>query len=1024
MDANGTLFHLLLGRDDWANCLDWRLRPLRPSWASSTKGVVLNKSGLDWDEERDEVTLQKRLFQFTATPRDKRPFLKDRRGTARDRYGNWYWIDETRREIVVNSSGTQVTSHFWASTDQADCKVSESASGDFHAPEPAPAKVAWELSGLAVTEDHYLVAGVREPEGLLIFDLHAGAAPRQLLWPAAVKFEPFDMAAAPNAGVFVLDRTNQRYWALDRHFNIMGPESVEESDPPEADDDFQSEESGSRRQTARGSRVLESITEKDACPLHTRDAIAIEALPDGTVLILESNPDNPSPPTDRFSLIHRYRFRQELGHPASTDTMLNRIQGTGESFSLVGYDFAFVTDDGAASGEKFLGHLYVVERYGNQSYAFLVKTDGEQLALEALADYLPMRLFAGRALVAADLRAYYDFENQWLPLVPQPRPRYSLEATIFTPLADEDAEIAANQTNARAAFDGREPDCVWHRLMLDACIPPEAEVMVWSRAANDQRELALAEWQPEPQPYLRGNGSELPFAPRSSKEIKGLGTWELLFQNARGRFLQLQIRLAGNGRTTPRLRALRAYYPRFSYLNHYLPAVYREDGESAWFLDRFLANVEGTYTAIEDRIAAVQMLFDTRAAPSEALDWLAAWFGVAVDSAWEDERKRVFIKHAIEFFNRRGTMRGLEMALRVALDSCVDESLFTDAAILPGAPASGIRIVEKYRTRRAAGVVFGDPTDYDRVPAGLSSTRWLAAETTSGAALARSSSAVATAVAFESLHGAPPCRERANQQLGGSTGADKLMPEDGAAAIGNERQRWQTYLMGRYASIEDFNAAYTPKGEPRRTAFSEIPLPSDLPPQGAPLDNWLRWLAISSPTGYARERKLWQDFLARRYRLVAALNRVYETRWPNFETVSLPNGQPTGNLATRDWQLFAGVVLAMHRRAHKFTVLLPVPPAHRDNLVALDERRARAERIINVEKPGHTGFEVKFYWAAFRLGEARLGTDTIVDRGSRMLYLTRPLILDETYLAEGYLASRNPPDLADRQITGRTRLGQ
>ena len=102
-----------------------------------------------------------------------------------------------------------------------------------------------------------------------------------------------------------------------------------------------------------------------------------------------------------------------------------------------------------------------------------------------------------------------------------------------------------------------------------------------------------------------------------------------------------------------------------------------------------------------------------------------------------------------------------------------------------------------------------------------------------------------------------------------------------------------------------------------------------------------------------------------------------------------------------------------------------------DNLVvplsaepALDERRARAERIINLEKPGHTGFEVKFYWAAFRLGEARLGTDTIVDRGSRMLYLTRPLILDETYLAEGYLASRNPPDLADRQITGRTRLGQ
>src|SRR5439155_23786166 len=185
-------------------------------------------------------------------------------------YGNWYWIDETRREIVVNSSGTQVTSHFWASTDQADCKVSESASGDFHAPEPAPAKVAWELSGLAVTEDHSLMAVVREPEGLLIFDLHAGAAPRQLLWPAAVKFEPFDMAAAPNAGVFVLDRTNQRYWALDRHFNIMGPESVEESDPPEAKAAFKSERRGPSGEQAAGWGGWEGIQKKAAVQLTSR----------------------------------------------------------------------------------------------------------------------------------------------------------------------------------------------------------------------------------------------------------------------------------------------------------------------------------------------------------------------------------------------------------------------------------------------------------------------------------------------------------------------------------------------------------------------------------------------------------------------------------------------------------------------------------------------------------------------------------------------------------------------------------
>jgi phage tail-like protein len=1013
MDANGTRFHLLLGRDDWANCLDSGQRPLSLSWDSETTEAVINRSGTDWDEERNEVTLQKRLFQFAAASRDTRPLLKNRRGAAGDRYGNWYWIDETRREILVNSSGTLTTTHFWSSTDQPTC--SKNAAGDFQSTLPPAPSVAFELSGLVVTEDHYLVVGVENPAGLLIFDLHAGAGPRQLLWPEAIRFAPFDMAAAPNGGVFVLDRTNHRYWVLDRHFNVLVRESEPEDDQLEGDDHFHADDDGFEAMEFAATqpnpcvRAFLNITDDAACQIQVNDPIAIEALPDGTVLILEGDPDSPSPPTGRFSLIHRYLFREQLGEPASTNAMLERIEGPSEDFSLIGYDWAFVPDDGVASDEKYLGHLYMVERNGNQTYAFLLKTRDRQLVLKALADYLPMRCYAGRALVAAGPSVYYDFEDHWVPLVSQPRPRYSLEATLFTPLGNEQAEVAADETKPRGAFDGLEPDCVWHRLMLDACIPPETQVEVWSRAANYERELALADWQPEPQPYLRGNGSELPFAPDTSNEIKGLGTWELLFQNARGRFLQLQIRLAGNGRTTPRLRSLRAYYPRFSYLNHYLPAVYREDAQSASFLDRFLANVEGMYTTMEDRIAAVQMLFDANAAPSESLDWLASWFGVALDPAWDNDRRRIFIKHAIEFFNRRGTIEGLELALRVALDSCVDESLFTVAQSRARTSSSGIRIVEKYRTRHAAGVVFGDPTDYDAVPAGLSSTRWLTAETPAGTTHSVATSAT-TAFQFENL-------DRANQTRG-STTTDKIKPEDGSSAIANERKRWQAYLTSRYASIQEFNATYTSTGEPPRIEFSAIPLPHDLPPRGAPLNDWLRFLA----TGNAQERKLWQDFLARRYRLIAALNRAHETNWPNFETVSLPDTEPARNLAKRDWQLFAGVVLAMHRRAHQFTVLLPVPLTHRDDQAALDERRAKAERIINLEKPAHTRFEVKFYWAAFRLGEARLGTDTIIDRGSRMLHLTLPTTLDQSYVAESYLASRNPPDLLDRQIIGRTRL--
>ena len=166
--------------------------------------------------------------------------------------------------------------------------------------------------------------------------------------------------------------------------------------------------------------------------------------------------------------------------------------------------------------------------------------------------------------------------------------------------------------------------------------------------------------------------------------------------------------LSGNERTTPQLQALRVYYPRFSYLTHYLPSVYREDDQSAWFLDRFLANIEGLYTSLEDKIAAVQLLFDWRSAPSETLAWLAHGSASSSIRPGVNPTQRMLIHHAMEFFQYRGTIHGLRSALHLTLDSCADENIFK----LPSkSTRDSIRIVEQYLTRRTPGIVFGDTTE-------------------------------------------------------------------------------------------------------------------------------------------------------------------------------------------------------------------------------------------------------------------------------------------------------------------------
>lgn len=767
-DANGTRFQLLLGHENWVEC-----------------GAFASSGGFGWDPDRFELTLRPEVFQFLTAPMDVPPRLEDRRGAARDRYGNWYWIDRLGQEILVNSSCSTATAHFWAS-DDADAS-SGSAFGRFHAADVAQREPRWQLSGLAVTDDHYLVVGVLDPAGIVIFDLHAGGPPRQLLWPSGVTFTPLDMAAAPGGGVWILDRDrdhgNARYWALDRQFNVIRQDQAQVTLAPEQPTLFQPE--GSVRRLAARTFPL-GIALGAAAPLAAGDPIAIESLPDGSVLILDRAPVEPPWNAEPFSIVYRYRFGTQTGPPVSLGAMRDLVaKEAREKFQLVAHDFAFVPELETTSG-TFFDRLYVAAAGGNQAFAFQLTQTDDRLAISPRPDFVPMRLFGGKGIVRAGAQVFYDFADRWIPLVEQRRPRYDAVNTLIT-----------------KHFDSREPDCVWHRLILEGSLPAGAGIDVRSRATNEESELEFAPWKTEPPPYRRGGGSEQPFAQCSS----GNAFWELLLQNAVGRWIQLELTLRGDRRVTPRLRALRVYHPRFSYLNHYLPAAYREDRTSASFVDRFLANVEGLSTAIEDRIAGVETLFDIRSVPPETLEWLAGWLGVAMDASWNDAKLRLFLRHAMEFFQYRGTVRGLQVALELALAECADEKIFTEPRT---ARTVAIRIVEKFRTR------------------------------------------------------------------------------------------------------------------PRE--------------------------------GYA----------------------------------------------------------------HLFSVMLPTART----LTELDRQRRveLARRVVALEKPAHTLFDVNFYWALFRVDEARLGEDTLIDMGGRAPDLMPPAVIGRSYLAESYVAPGPPQDAVDRQILGRDRL--
>jgi phage tail-like protein len=121
--------------------------------------------------------------------------------------------------------------------------------------------------------------------------------------------------------------------------------------------------------------------------------------------------------------------------------------------------------------------------------------------------------------------------------------------------------------------------------------------------------------------------------------------------------------LNSNGLESPRLRSVKAFYPRASYLR-YLPAVYQEDEESRQFLERFLSIFQSEFDAFDRRIDRLWQLFNPDSVPKKNLTWLAAWLGYVLNLEWPENKQRAMLRTAFKKYFLRGTVAGLKQSIR------------------------------------------------------------------------------------------------------------------------------------------------------------------------------------------------------------------------------------------------------------------------------------------------------------------------------------------------------------------------
>src|SRR6266545_1447142 len=121
-------------------------------------------------------------------------------------------------------------------------------------------------------------------------------------------------------------------------------------------------------------------------------------------------------------------------------------------------------------------------------------------------------------------------------------------------------------------------------------------------------------------------------------------------------FGTLMIQYSGGKRDTPEVVSGRGY------LRGGLPAIYTEED----FGMRFVGALEQVLDPIVAILDGLSAHFDPDLAPRNILDLLSSWLGVDFDESQSITARREKVRQAAELGRRRGTVAGLELALKLS----------------------------------------------------------------------------------------------------------------------------------------------------------------------------------------------------------------------------------------------------------------------------------------------------------------------------------------------------------------------